>query len=1040
MFPCLSAAVVLSTLPTHNSHPETFSDGMFSWFPIYFPIKTPQLIRKGDKVTASFWRVEGGGKVCDANNKNMQDCISNSALHNNKKTPQKQTNKQNRFGTSGAHPPRTLPPCTTPTAAATGSAFRPLASSFLSCPHRSHTNESVEKGCEKPKSNHTAHPSPSPLSPSDIQKNPTTTAPPPQLPSTRCKMHDGNSPQGGVGRTMTTSGSAVVAAAALPLKLKKASGRFLASRSADDPTVWRGLAAPVHRISARALWSDKPLSDEGATMDEKEEAELSKILREAQVWKNQAALDALPEQLREGLRLTASGVIQWKVKLKCVLKIAKARRALFSLKIHDKLSEAMLQESPLFARWPPHDLSRLLQYFSPRMADAGEYLFYMGENRDSGVVVLLQGTVKEVQKRDSKMVVLATHSASSPKTVRFYGDLVQLTDERHPCSAISTTPCETWVLPHQYIMEQFASFSEEKKADIYEAVFDEKSKILSTQLPVTPELLRGTSPVFREGTRSELDAVITKLVPKIVQKGQLIFSQGKPPTCCYILRGGTVRLVTRSALVDGTTDLSSRCIAAVAALGELEMMFKERLRTTAYAETHCYLYVLNLTDFLAMGTFASKAAKAATTRRKEVMDRSMVPKCVGRCPLFAHLHADLVAALAALFDPVVHAASELIASTSEEVNSVILVSRGHVRVLDIDAARHPKEGRVYPGECIGYTGLVPQRWTHTILATTVVESWVLPFATFRRFLRRVELHDDVLVRTRAMLADQGAGGGGSGAGTSPRLAGGSCGSDGDLHEDPARVGQGLWRRVALSVPSVRITKSAGRRRAKAEAQADGVAGARKPSLLPRVDGAETQSTVQALCETFAVKNSQLRDLCDQEARVKRRVPSNISCTRELLPAQVLARHANLKVAERRANNSKPATDAAAAAAAAATADDTAGTAAAVSDAAPPAPAPAALGVVRTAAAALVPQHPDSSAAFAPVPPKNPSEPRRQKRRRQRPRTALPTALDELCRVDEPAWQLFEQWVAKKAQSNATPRVAARLHAAPPHAHHGLYRS
>eukprot|EP00659_Diplonema_papillatum_P022560 gene22560-34523_t len=43
-------------------HPKTYSDGMFSWFPIYFPVKTPMLVRKGDTVTAVFWRVTGSGK------------------------------------------------------------------------------------------------------------------------------------------------------------------------------------------------------------------------------------------------------------------------------------------------------------------------------------------------------------------------------------------------------------------------------------------------------------------------------------------------------------------------------------------------------------------------------------------------------------------------------------------------------------------------------------------------------------------------------------------------------------------------------------------------------------------------------------------------------------------------------------------------------------------------------------------------------------------------------------------------------------------
>ncbi|XP_065210237.1 protein arginine N-methyltransferase 5 [Planococcus citri] len=37
--------------------PETYSEGMFSWFPIFFPIKEPVQLRKGDKVEVSFWRL-----------------------------------------------------------------------------------------------------------------------------------------------------------------------------------------------------------------------------------------------------------------------------------------------------------------------------------------------------------------------------------------------------------------------------------------------------------------------------------------------------------------------------------------------------------------------------------------------------------------------------------------------------------------------------------------------------------------------------------------------------------------------------------------------------------------------------------------------------------------------------------------------------------------------------------------------------------------------------------------------------------------------
>lgn len=41
---------------TISINPATFSDGMFSWFPIYIPIRTPQLVSEGDAIRVAFWR------------------------------------------------------------------------------------------------------------------------------------------------------------------------------------------------------------------------------------------------------------------------------------------------------------------------------------------------------------------------------------------------------------------------------------------------------------------------------------------------------------------------------------------------------------------------------------------------------------------------------------------------------------------------------------------------------------------------------------------------------------------------------------------------------------------------------------------------------------------------------------------------------------------------------------------------------------------------------------------------------------------------
>jgi type II protein arginine methyltransferase len=43
--------------------PQTFSTGMFSWFPIYIPLRTPVYARKGSAVEVHVWRCVSPRKV-----------------------------------------------------------------------------------------------------------------------------------------------------------------------------------------------------------------------------------------------------------------------------------------------------------------------------------------------------------------------------------------------------------------------------------------------------------------------------------------------------------------------------------------------------------------------------------------------------------------------------------------------------------------------------------------------------------------------------------------------------------------------------------------------------------------------------------------------------------------------------------------------------------------------------------------------------------------------------------------------------------------
>mmetsp|Transcript_17725 Transcript_17725/g.46750 ORF Transcript_17725/g.46750 Transcript_17725/m.46750 type:complete len:618 (+) Transcript_17725:130-1983(+) len=44
-------------------NPDTYSEGMFSWFPIYFPLRTPVIIRTGQQLKSHWWRCTNDKKV-----------------------------------------------------------------------------------------------------------------------------------------------------------------------------------------------------------------------------------------------------------------------------------------------------------------------------------------------------------------------------------------------------------------------------------------------------------------------------------------------------------------------------------------------------------------------------------------------------------------------------------------------------------------------------------------------------------------------------------------------------------------------------------------------------------------------------------------------------------------------------------------------------------------------------------------------------------------------------------------------------------------
>ncbi|TMW67142.1 hypothetical protein Poli38472_012258 [Pythium oligandrum] len=67
---------------TLSIHPPTHSDGMFSWFPIYFPLREPVSVAKGEEMHVSFWRMVSSTKVWYEWSMTTRDGRAATTLHN----------------------------------------------------------------------------------------------------------------------------------------------------------------------------------------------------------------------------------------------------------------------------------------------------------------------------------------------------------------------------------------------------------------------------------------------------------------------------------------------------------------------------------------------------------------------------------------------------------------------------------------------------------------------------------------------------------------------------------------------------------------------------------------------------------------------------------------------------------------------------------------------------------------------------------------------------------------------------------------------
>jgi len=436
------------------------------------------------------------------------------------------------------------------------------------------------------------------------------------------------------------------------------------------------------------------------------------------------------------------------------LKIAQHRRqkltALRCKRVVPSSLVSTLKVSELFRLWPESALQSLLQNTTCVSYQRDEIIFYEGEGCQQGIFLSVSGTLQLI-KRDNSKGIHSGQTVGSVRAPHLFGEYGIMNEEIRLVSAVATTDCDFVVISRSEFVRVFQLLDAVTGGAVLQKALDLRRDNMGLSLPMSISRVR-MCPIFRRWSSHYIKQLIARLQPRVVAKGNIIFHKGTLCSEICFLRRGCI-------LVDPDGDHGRRSfLISGAALGHRSLLYKERLIETYTARSNCDLWVLSSSDLesvmLTDESLRAMVATAAAEQRAQNMQAQQtlivedLSGCIERIPLLRNvIPKKLCAALAAHFKARVYNARDVICSTAEYVDKIIILSRGRALIRD---KRHPAHYWAI-GEAVGYPCLVQHRWAFPVVAIDPVDAWVLDRGVFCDFLRSHHLYAALLHITQMLL-------------------------------------------------------------------------------------------------------------------------------------------------------------------------------------------------------------------------------------------------------------------------------------------------
>ena len=419
-----------------------------------------------------------------------------------------------------------------------------------------------------------------------------------------------------------------------------------------------------------------------------------------------------------------------------------------------KMTVEILQRQSMFQQWPVSLLKEVIDRLMLASYDKNDFIIHEDERSGSGIYFVMTGKVVVLKKKDRCCKAIGganAHVLVTLNPIICVGEFSFLTEEPRMASIRALCRVDCLVLKK----EDFAYFVKQLSPGVFKSVievaFATRNSNMHLSYPLTEAVIR-QCPIFEPCPSDMLEELIISSTPYCVPKDFRICNADDPALKLFFLRNGKCGVVRsiRNAYGRRSSDTIVQTLRSPCVIGDSAVIHTGPYGDSVVTLSTCDFWVLPKDAFdkslRRYRSVESLVMSEARNQRQQQLahQQNLFRGCIYNIPFILSMCSkDQQRELVWSFQAHVYKPLSVICSTTQFADRLIILYKGTCKVGEREFWRQ--------GECIGFSCIVPHKWSCKVVASGVVECLELPLFLFDEFLTRHNLKKRLLRHIKRLL-------------------------------------------------------------------------------------------------------------------------------------------------------------------------------------------------------------------------------------------------------------------------------------------------